>query len=246
MKLATLGSWIRRNNSSPLYLLRRIAEFGLGIVRTKVVTLCSTILFRVRCAIYGMPCGSHLELYGWVLMRGPAGSIVIGDGVQMISSSWRCTASSLMNNVRLRTFAPEARIILEPGCGLNGTSITARSKTIRIGKNAMFGPDCMVVDSDFHDPWPPHLRKTNPGFHRDAGVDIGENVWIGSRAIILKGVTIGANAIIAAGSVVTRSVPEHALAAGNPARVVKVYRAADFAARAEHIAEAAASLPPAR
>jgi acetyltransferase-like isoleucine patch superfamily enzyme len=219
---ASVGNWLRRNRGSPAYMVRRILERGLGLVRTTFVTALSTLAFRVRCAVWGFSCGKSLEVYGWVLLRGPAGTIRIGDSVQLISSSWRCTSSSLANSVRLRTFTPDARIILEGGCGLNGTSITARSRTIRIGRNAMFGPDCMVIDSDFHDPWPPELRKTNPGFHRDADVDIGENAWIGARSIILKGVTIGDNAVIAAGSVVTRSVPANALVGGNPARVRKM------------------------
>ncbi|HTB80539.1 MAG TPA: DapH/DapD/GlmU-related protein [Opitutaceae bacterium] len=81
----------------------------------------------------------------------------------------------------------------------------------------------MVVDSDFHNLWPPETRRRSPGFERDADVSIGENVWVGARSIILKGVTIGDNAVIGAGSLVTRSVPPNTLAVGNPARVVKTY-----------------------
>jgi acetyltransferase-like isoleucine patch superfamily enzyme len=81
----------------------------------------------------------------------------------------------------------------------------------------------MIVDSDFHDPWPPEGRKSNPGLERDADVSIGDNVWIGARSIILKGVVIGENALVGAGSVVTHSVPPNTLVAGNPARIVKTY-----------------------
>jgi maltose O-acetyltransferase len=52
-------------------------------------------------------------------------------------------------------------------------------------------------------------------------VIIGDNVWIGERAIILKGVNIGDNAIVAAGSVVTKSIPNNSLVAGNPAKIIK-------------------------
>ena len=58
--------------------------------------------------------------------------------------------------------------------------------------------------------------------HSDhAPIKIHDNVWIGERAIILKGVTIGKGAIIAIGAVVTKDVPEYAIVAGNPARIVK-------------------------
>jgi acetyltransferase-like isoleucine patch superfamily enzyme len=52
-------------------------------------------------------------------------------------------------------------------------------------------------------------------------VHIGDNVWIGRSAIILPGVTIGDNAVVAAGAVVTKDVEEATLVAGNPARVVR-------------------------
>lgn len=223
MGLSSLRRWRARNPGPPGYVVRRVLQHVLGEARTRGVTALSSLAFRARCAVLGHRCSPGVRVYGRVLLRGPAGTIEIGDDVQLVSSSWRCSASTVAQPVRLRTFTREARIVLEAGSGLNGASVTARSKTIRICRNAIFGPDCMVMDSDFHDPWPPELRKTNPGMQRDAGVHVGANVWVGARVIILKGVTIGDNAIIAAGSVVTRSVPPYALAAGNPARVVKIY-----------------------
>jgi acetyltransferase-like isoleucine patch superfamily enzyme len=52
-------------------------------------------------------------------------------------------------------------------------------------------------------------------------VEVGDRVWIGARAIILKGVSVGHDAMIAAGAIVTHDVPPHAVVAGNPARVVR-------------------------
>ena len=58
---------------------------------------------------------------------------------------------------------------------------------------------------------------------KTAPVKIGDNVWIGMNAVILKGVTIGENSVVAAGSVVTKSVPPNAVVAGNPAVAVKSF-----------------------
>ena len=63
-----------------------------------------------------------------------------------------------------------------------------------------------------------------PHFHNDAGVsviEIGSDVWVGGGAIILPGVKIGSRAVIGAGSVVTRDIPDDVFAAGNPCRVIR-------------------------
>jgi acetyltransferase-like isoleucine patch superfamily enzyme len=113
--------------------------------------------------------------------------------------------------------------------GLNGTSITSRSQAITIGAGTMIAPNVIIVDSDFHRPWPPGERRSYPGTELDRGVSIGRDCWIGMNAIILKGVTIGDNTIIGAGSVVVSDIPANALAAGSPARVVKTYDASSSA-----------------
>lgn len=87
----------------------------------------------------------------------------------------------------------------------------------------MFGPNCIVTDSDFHAHWPAERRNTEPGYENDKPVRIGDNVWIGMGSIILKGVDIGDNSIIGAGSVVTRDIPANCVACGSPAKVVKTF-----------------------
>jgi acetyltransferase-like isoleucine patch superfamily enzyme len=121
----------------------------------------------------------------------------------------------------LRTWSKTAEIILEEGVGLNGTSITCRSKKIIIGANTMIAPNVVIFDSDFHALWPPENRVTNPAFENDADVIIGKNVWIGSGCIIKKGVAIGENTVIAAGSIVTKNIPANVMAAGVPAAVIR-------------------------
>jgi acetyltransferase-like isoleucine patch superfamily enzyme len=79
------------------------------------------------------------------------------------------------------------------------------------------------MDTDGHPLWPPESRWSYPGDEFDADVNIGKNVFVGLNVIILKGVSIGDNSMIAAGSVVNKSIPDNCLAAGIPAIVVKQF-----------------------
>jgi len=86
---------------------------------------------------------------------------------------------------------------------------------IIIGDNSMLANCVYITDSDWHDIY----NRTSMG--NPVPVNIKENAWIGDSAIICKGVTIGRNSIIGAGSIVTRDVPPNTIAAGNPARPIK-------------------------
>lgn len=98
------------------------------------------------------------------------------------------------------------------------TFISEGAGGIHIGRNVLIGPDVMIFDSDFHPVDPDHrLGKAGPAM---GPVRIGDNAFIGGRAVILKGVTIGDGAVVAAGAVVTRDVGPREIAMGNPAEVV--------------------------
>ncbi|HEX6509598.1 MAG TPA: acyltransferase [Chloroflexota bacterium] len=98
---------------------------------------------------------------------------------------------------------------------MNGSELMART-SIAIGQHCRIGPATLIVDSDFHGISPD--ERDLPG--RSEPVVIGDNVWTGTRVTILKGVTIGRDTIVAAATVVTKDVPEGAIAAGNPMRIV--------------------------
>jgi acetyltransferase-like isoleucine patch superfamily enzyme len=185
------------------------------------------LIFKLKCFYYGVEYGRDIQVFGNVHIQTSRGGIKIGDRVVLVSSSSRCSAAALNHPVRLRTHAGTARIILEDRVGLNGTSITCRSRTIRIGANTIVAPNCTIVDSDYHAPWPPDTRWENSAFERDADVMIGRNVWIGMNCLVLKGVRIGDNSVVAAGAVVVRDIPANSLAVGCPARVTKEYNDMD-------------------
>lgn len=177
---------------------------------------------RLKARLLGVELGPGVTAHGAVgLLRWPGGRIRIGARVHFISSWRRATASALAWPVRLRVFGPGASIDIGEGAELSGTSITARSTAVRVGRGALLAPNCVIVDSDFHAPWPPEARATEPGLERDAPVTIGDHAWLGMQCIVLKGVTVGEGAIVGAGSVVTRDIPPRTLAAGAPARVIR-------------------------
>ncbi|TFE28177.1 DapH/DapD/GlmU-related protein [Cohnella luojiensis] len=88
------------------------------------------------------------------------------------------------------------------------------TKSIRIGSNTIIGPMVNIIDTNFH-PVDAEDRSVNKE------IDISANVWIGRGAVILPGVRIGENSVIAAGSIVTRDIPDNVLAGGTPARVIR-------------------------
>jgi len=201
---------------------RDIVSYGCMAVHRSASCLWGTVRMRLKAALFGVRLGGGCECCGTIILqRWPGSLIELGRGVGIISSSRRCTSATIHAPTRLRTFAGSAAILIGDGVTMNGTAITARSRTIRIGKGTMIGPNCVITDSDFHAPWPPETRLTTPACERDRDVTIGDDVWLGMRCIVLKGVTIGDGAIVAAGSVVTRDVPPATIVAGTPARVVR-------------------------
>lgn len=89
-----------------------------------------------------------------------------------------------------------------------------------IGKDVMMGPDVMIFHGD-HAMSRRDIPMRLQGDSISKPVIIGDDVWIGARSIILKGVRIGKGAVIAAGAVVSKDVPEYAIVGGVPARVIK-------------------------
>lgn len=112
----------------------------------------------------------------------------------------------------LSTYSKEAKLIIGDRCSFSGVSIWCH-ESITLGNSVRVGANCTIMDSDQHTD-DPRAGKNKP-------VVIEDNVWLGGNVMVLKGVTIGRNSLIGAGSVVTKSIPANVIAAGNPCKVIR-------------------------
>ncbi len=132
------------------------------------------------------------------------GSVIIGNRVVL----WSIFSRTIIS------IHSKAKLQIGDYTRINGVHIAAKSSII-LGKNVRIGPYTIIMDSDFHDIQEHSVEgKSEP-------IVIGDNTWIASRVIILKGVTIGEGCVRAAGAVVTKNVPPYSMVAGVPAVVIK-------------------------
>ncbi len=150
-----------------------------------------------------------------VLFLGP-GAIALGESVEF---GWPTSSSFYTGYCHLEVSKPEAAIEIGDGAQINNNAfIKSEGPGIVIGARALLGAEVTIYDSDFHELRADRRRSGRP---KMAAVELGENVFVGDRVLILKGVRIGADSVIGAGSVVSSSIPEGVIAAGNPARVIR-------------------------
>jgi maltose O-acetyltransferase len=172
-------------------LVRKIVDFGHILNAQLRLRGKATAPFSVRLR-------GRAELSG-------DGEVVLGEGVSL---------NGTLVPIELVTYT-SGRIEIGDHTFINyGSSIAARA-SVKIGSYCHLGHYTFVMDNDQHDVvrhW--QLPQSDP-------VVIEDNVWIGSKAVILPGVRIGSHAVIGAGSIVTKDIPPRCVAAGNPARVLR-------------------------
>lgn len=146
-------------------------------------------------------------------------------GTIKINNNFRANSGKMYNPIGgdtvLRLIVQQNGILeIGKNVGISNSSIVCTNH-ISIGNNVLIGGGCKIWDTDFHalDPYIRIIEKDR--VVNSKSITIHDNVFIGSQSLILKGVSVGKNSIIGAGSVVTRSIPENEIWAGNPAKFIK-------------------------
>jgi acetyltransferase-like isoleucine patch superfamily enzyme len=179
---------------------------------------CPSILWKAEATFKGAQCGQGVVFLGRPLLSVASDSkLILSDDVR-INSALRSNPLGCPQPSVLRTMAPGAELRLGARAGISGAILCA-GKQITIGEDTIIGAGAMVIDNDFHALQPDGTWKAE--YSEGARpIRIGRSVFIGARAIILKGVEIGDRTVIGAGAVVTRNVPANAIFGGNPAQEV--------------------------
>ena len=158
--------------------------------------------------------GKNTKLNGRVYFNGK--NISIGNNVR-INSGFRFNAIGGQERSMFIT-RKEGKIIIGNNTGISNSTIVSCSKII-IGNNVLIGGSCKIYDTDFHSINP--VERIKGAGTKCKDVTICDGVFIGAHSIILKGVTIGKNSVVGAGSVVTKDIPENEVWGGNPAKFLK-------------------------
>jgi acetyltransferase-like isoleucine patch superfamily enzyme len=174
--------------------------------------LISKIKFRLKRFsigeyLLGLWFSRKLTRHGITVVTGRPVPRVINEGGEILTKNCQFYAG-----VRFEV-GKGATVEIGNGTYLNRNTLVHAGRLVKIGKDCKISWDVIIMDEDGH---------PAAGYEYAKPVIIGDDVWIGCRSIVLKGVTIGKGAVIAAGSVVTKDIPAGAVAAGIPAKIVKM------------------------
>tara|TARA_Y100000590_G_scaffold92544_1_gene104629 strand:- start:15422 stop:16069 length:648 start_codon:yes stop_codon:yes gene_type:complete len=142
---------------------------------------------------------------------------IFGTGINVGRSATFVATSD--SNIRLTTWNLgefDGKIYADDYCLFTPGVRIAAATEIKIGKGCMFANGSYVSDADWHG-----IYKRAEPVGATKKVELKDNVWIGDRAVVGKGVTIGENSIVGAGAIVVKDVPDNVVVGGNPARIIK-------------------------
>jgi acetyltransferase-like isoleucine patch superfamily enzyme len=206
-------------------LLLRIARSP----RTIVLLLVDRIVVPLWLRSLGVQVGRGCRFAGMPIVHlAPGARIVLGKNL-VINSRRDSNPGGVWHPTILAALEPQSSIAIGDGTGISAASIVAR-RGITIGRRVLIGIGACIWDSDFHPLDHEQRRVHATGGAACAPVRIEDEVFVGGRSLILKGVIIGSGAVVGAGAVVRKNVGAGAIVAGNPARVVGMARWSGVAA----------------
>ena len=151
-----------------------------------------------------------------------------GEGVVQVSDRTKLGYPMAVRygngSIMLQARTSEAVIRIGRNCAFSNNVSIIAVDSVEVGDYCLIGELVSIMDSDFHSIDPQH-RRTGPV--KSAPVKLHDNVWLGSRVVVQKGVTIGANSVVAPNAVVVSSLPADCIAGGVPAKVIRTLSEAD-------------------
>lgn len=185
--------------------------WGFGYARRRLMNVWYTLRLRLQ----GVDAGRNLWFEGPLEVRvDPGGKIIIGDGCNFGRLAYLKAATG-------------ATMELKANVKINRFCVVESYTAIVIENDVMTGPSVFITDGNhnFLTEYPTKEADLKFGFGPvSKPVRIGAHAWIGNGASVLPGVTVGEHAVVGAGSVVTKDIPSHAIAAGVPCRVLRYRR----------------------
>lgn len=179
-----------------------------------------SLFYAYYLKLIGVEVGTRFVIYGIPhIFSRKRGAIKIGNKLTL-NSTQRSNPIGLNHCCIIRTLTSNATITIGNRVGMSGATLLAREK-ITIGSNVLLGANCTITDSEHHSLNVVDRVSGDSSSILTSPVYIADNVWLGMNVIVLKGVSIGENTIVGAGSIVVKSLPANVIAAGNPAKIIK-------------------------
>ena len=172
--------------------------------------------------------GKNFRVFNHLYLKIHVGALVqIGNNCTIMSGAG---LNPLSRNIKTCIYVgKKATLKLGNDVGISSSTLWVK-ESVSIGNSVAIGADCIIMDTDAHNlDWKIRCSEETNEYGESvdmvtaasAPIVIEDNVLVGARCIILKGVTIGARSIIGSGSIVTKDIPSDCIAAGNPCKVIK-------------------------
>ena len=193
--------------------------------------ICSSLYIgwnKIYFFLNNIKYGKNFRVFNHLYLKIHVGALVqIGNNCTIMSGAG---LNPLSRNIKTCIYVgKKATLKLGNDVGISSSTLWVK-ESVSIGKSVAIGADCIIMDTDAHNlDWKIRCSEETNEYGESvdmvtaasAPIVIEDNVLVGARCIILKGVTIGARSIIGSGSIVTKDIPSDCIAAGNPCKVIK-------------------------